>query len=189
MMQQGNSDAFDQIFEKYKNEAVRTAYLITGRKSICEDIAQEAFIKCFKHIGDLQNPNGFHAWFFRILTRTAWKFGRSASREIPMDNMAEKVEESNLDLLNEQYSAVEENRLLYSEINRLEPKQKTVVILYYFNGLSTKEIAKVCRCLEGTVKSRLFSARKKLKARLYSVNHSGEECGDLCRPQKYLKKI
>jgi len=50
MMQQGNLDAFDLIFEKYKNEAVRTAYLITGRNSICEDIAQEAFIKCFKHI-------------------------------------------------------------------------------------------------------------------------------------------
>ena len=176
MMRQGNSDAFDQIFEKYKNEAVRTAYLITGKKSICEDIAQEAFIKCFIHIGDLQNPNGFRAWFFRILTRTAWKYGRSVSREIPTENMTEKVEESSFDLINEQYSATEENRLLYSEISRLEPKQKTVIILYYFNGLSTKEIAKVSRCLEGTVKSRLFSARKKLKARLDPVYSSGEEC-------------
>ncbi|MEA4830835.1 RNA polymerase sigma factor [Caproiciproducens sp.] len=176
MIQQGNFDAFDQIFEKYKNEAVRTAYLITGRKSICEDIAQEAFIKCFKHISDLKNPNGFRAWFFRILTRTAWKYGRSASREIPTENMAERVDESSLNLVNEQYSTFEENRLLYSEINHLEPKQKTVIILYYFNGLSTKEIAKVSRCLEGTVKSRLFSARKKLKSRLDSVYHSRKEC-------------
>jgi len=176
MIQQGDFDAFDQIFEKYKNEAVRTAYLITGRKSICEDIAQEAFIKCFKHISDLKNPNGFRAWFFRILTRTAWKYGRSASREIPTENMAERVEESSLDLASEQYSAAEENRLLYSEINHLAPKQKTVIILYYFNGLSTKEIAKVSGCLEGTVKSRLFSARKKLKSRLDSVYNSGKEC-------------
>ncbi len=102
MMQQGNLNAFDQIFEKYKNEAVRTAYLITGRKSICEDIAQEAFIKCFKHIRDLKNPHGFRAWFFRILTRTAWKYGRSASREIPTENMAEKVEESSLNTVNKQ---------------------------------------------------------------------------------------
>lgn len=176
MIQQGDFDAFDQIFEKYKNEAVRTAYLITGRKSICEDIAQEAFIQCYKHISDLKNPNGFRAWFFRILTRTAWKYGRSASREIPTENMAERVEESGLNLVSERYSAVEENRLLYSEINNLAPKQKTVIILYYFNGLSTKEIAKVSRCLEGTVKSRLFSARKKLKSRLDSVNNSEKEC-------------
>ena len=175
MIQQGNSDAFDQIFEKYKNQAVRTAYLITGRNSICEDIAQEAFIKCFKHINDLKNPNGFRVWFFRILTRTAWKYGRSASREIPTEDITEKVEESSLDLVNEQYSVVEENKLLYSEISHLEAKQKTVIILYYFNGLSTKEIAKVSRCLEGTVKSRLFSARKKLKSRLDSIYNSGEE--------------
>jgi len=176
MIQQGNSDAFDQIFEKYKNEAVRTAYLITGRKSICEDIAQETFIKCFKHIGDLKNPNGFRAWFFRILTRTAWKYGRSASHEIPTEDIAERVEESSSDLVNEHYSTVEENRLLYSEINRLETKQKTAIILYYFNGLSTKEIAKVSRCLEGTVKSRLFSARKKLRSRLDSGYNSEKEC-------------
>jgi RNA polymerase sigma-70 factor (ECF subfamily) len=175
MIQQGNPDAFDQIFEKYKNEAVRTAYLITGRKSICEDIAQETFIKCYKHINDLKNPKGFRAWFFRILTRTAWKYGRLASHEIPTEDMTEKAEESSSDLADEKYLASEENRLLYSEINRLEPKQKTVIVLYYFNGLSTREIAKVSGCLEGTVKSRLFSARKKLKSGMESFYNSGKE--------------
>lgn len=175
MIQQGNNNAFDQLFDKYKNEAVRTAYLITGRNSICEDIAQEAFIKCYKHIRELKNPNGFRAWFFRILTRTAWKYGRSASREIPTEDMTERIEESGSNLAGDPYLSVEENRLLYSEINRLEPKQKTVIVLYYFNGLSTKEIAKASGCLEGTVKSRLFSARKKLKSKLDSFYNSGKE--------------
>ncbi len=177
MIQRGNPDAFEQIFNKYKNEAVRTAYLITGKRSICEDIAQEAFIKCLKHIEKLKNPGGFRAWFFRILTRTAWKYGRAAGREVPTEEPAEKAGQSGLDLLGEQYFAFEESRFLYSEINRLEPKQKTAIILYYFNGLSTKEIAKISGCLEGTVKSRLFTARKKLKCGLDSFYHSGKERG------------
>jgi RNA polymerase sigma-70 factor (ECF subfamily) len=175
MIQHGDSEAFSRLFDKYKNEAVRTAYLITGRNSICEDIAQEAFVKCYTHINDLKNPDGFRAWFFKILTRTAWKSGRSASREIPTEDMAETIGESGSELAGDQYLSAEENRLLYSEINRLEPKQKTAIVLYYFNGLSTKEIAKASGCLEGTVKSRLFSARKKLKSKLDSSYNSGKE--------------
>ncbi len=175
MIQQGKRDAFNQLFEKYKDEAVRTAFLVTGRRSICEDIAQEAFIQCYMHINDLQNPSGFRAWFYRILTRTAWKYGRSAGREIPTENMTEKAEESSEDLADEQYLASEKNRILYSEIDRLNSKLKAVIVLYYFNGFSTKEIAKISGCLEGTVKSRLFTARKRLKAGMDSF-YSGKEC-------------
>ncbi|MDP4109250.1 MAG: sigma-70 family RNA polymerase sigma factor [Bacillota bacterium] len=166
LIRQGNDDAFEQIFDKYKNEAVRTAYLITGKKSICEDIAQEAFIKCYKHIGKLKNPAGFRAWFLRILTRTAWKYGREAGRETPAENIFEKAGQAGLELTARQYFTFEENRRLYAEIGLLEKKLKTVIVLYYFNGLSTKEIAKATGCLEGTVKSRLFTARKRLKSRL-----------------------
>lgn len=172
-IQRGDSEAFDLLFDKYKDEAVRTAYLITGKSSICEDIAQETFIKCYTHINELKNPNGFRAWFYKILTRTAWKHGRSASREIPTEDMAETA--SGWESVSDPYLSVDENRLLYSEINRLEPKQKTAIVLYYFNGLSTKEIAKASECLEGTVKSRLFSARKILKAKLDSSYNSGKE--------------
>ncbi len=175
MILQGDRDAFDQIFNKYKNEAVRTAYLITGRKSICEDIAQEAFIKCYKPLGRRRNPEGFHAWFVRILTRPAWKYGRAASREIPTENMAEAAGPADPDPAARQYWAVEESRRLHTEIGLLKPKQKAVIILYYFNGLSTKEIAKVSGCLEGTVKSRLFTARENLRARMDAGCTMGEE--------------
>ncbi len=175
LLQKGDLDAFDEIFEKYKNKAVRTAFLITGNRSICEDIAQEAFIQCYNHIGNLRNPNGFCAWFYKILTRTAWKYGKAASGEVATDNMPETADEINIDISIEQHIQSETNRILHSEIAQLKPKLKTIIVLYYFNSLSIKEIAKVTGCLEGTVKSRLYTARLKLKKSMELIDCQGKE--------------
>lgn len=175
MVQRGDIDAFDMLFEKFKNEAVRTAYLITGNQSICEDIAQEAFIKCYRSIGNLENPKAFKAWFYRILTRIAWKYGKLASLEVPEENIIEKADEMNIDISFEQHIQSELNQVLYSEISRLESRKKEVIILYYFNGLSTKEIASVLKCFEGTVKSRLHTARQELKQGLKTFESDERE--------------
>jgi RNA polymerase sigma-70 factor (ECF subfamily) len=163
LLQNGEIAAFDEIFDIYKDKAVRTAFLITGNQSICEDIVQESFIQCYKNIDKLRNPEGFKSWFYKILTRTAWKYGKSANKEVATESILETAEYLSFDTSMEQHIKDEANRLLYSEINQLEPNQKTVIILYYFIGLSTKEIASAVGCFEGTVKSRLFNARKKLK--------------------------
>lgn len=181
LIQKGDLTAFDKIFEKYKDKAVRTAYLITGNRSICEDIAQEAFIQCYRHIGELRNPDGFRAWFYRILTRVAWKDGKAAAQEVATDNIMEDANKINLDNSLEQQLRSETNRILYSQIALLEPKLKTVVILYYFNDLSTKEVAKVVGCLEGTVKSRLHTARQKLRKRMESIDSQEKECAKNAR--------
>ena len=75
-MQQGDDTAFFIIYEKYKNAALRTAYLITGNRYTGEDILQETFVQCCLHIKELKDPTTFKAWFYKILTRTAWKFAK-----------------------------------------------------------------------------------------------------------------
>ena len=62
-------------------------------------------------------------------------------------------------------------------VRRLEHRQRTAVILYYYNGLGTKEIARVMECMEGTVKSRLFAARKNLKSLLTSEMEQEDRYG------------
>ena len=57
----------------------------------------------------------------------------------------------------------EEERILYEAVEKLPPKQKTVLILYYYNDMPIREIARVCGVFEGTVKSRLFHAKEQLK--------------------------
>ena len=73
-IQAGDMNAFEEIFEIYKNQAIRYAYLITNNKFTSEDIVQETFVKCYLKIKDLKNVEQFKSWLFKILTRTAWDY-------------------------------------------------------------------------------------------------------------------
>lgn len=58
-LKKGSREAFDLLYEKYKNLVIRTAYLITGSKPDSEDVAQETFVKVYLHISELKNDAGF----------------------------------------------------------------------------------------------------------------------------------
>lgn len=162
-MKQGNKEAFDQIYERYCNQILRMAYLIVGNRADSEDIMQETFIKCYLHCRELKNDSGFRSWLYQILTRTAWSYGRKAAREYPDDETIQKAERtdgvSTLDIIIDK----ERNHELFAAIEKMDIKYRTIIVYYYYNQMSTKEIAAACNCLEGTVKSRLFTAREKLK--------------------------
>ncbi|MDO5574109.1 MAG: RNA polymerase sigma factor [bacterium] len=165
-MKQGDRDAFDRIYEKYCNQILRMAYLIVGNRADSEDITQETFIKCFLHCRELKNNAGFKAWLYQILTRTAWNYGKKAAREYPDEEIEQTAERTDgvsvLDVVVHKEQADE----LYKAISRLDMKYRTMIVYYYYNQMSTREIAAACNCLEGTVKSRLFTARGQLKKHL-----------------------
>lgn len=159
-MQEGDAEAFGQIFELYQGRLLRTAYLITGNHADSEDIVQETFVKCYCNCRNLKNPDGFSTWIYQILTRTAWRYGKKNRREEPVEQVFETGGAKTGDLPLESVLREELKEELYGRIRKLNQKQRTVVILYYFNQMSTKEISRVVGCMEGTVKSRLHSARK-----------------------------
>lgn len=180
-IQSGDMNAFGQLFEKYKNEAFKYSYLIIGNKHISEDIVQEAFINCYTQIKSLKNQEQFKSWFFKMLTRIAWRYSKKEKKSIPVDNIFEKADDEKNDESINQYIRKEQADILHEEIEKLDIKQKTVIILYYFNDLTVKEIANIMGCFEGTVKSRLYSARRKLKNNLGRIdryeNSKMKECG------------
>lgn len=171
----GDFQAFEELFNKYKSSAMRTAYLICGNKTTSEDIVQETFVQCYLNINNLKNPDYFKTWFFKILTRMAWKLSKSDSKNIPIDEIFSKAE------LNQNHEKDSMTKCLESEtvqivrntVNNLDEKYRTVVVLYYFNGFSVKEIANMLDIFEGTVKSRLFKARRILKGKIESLNYFG----------------
>ena len=80
-LKEGDKASFDLLYEKYKNMALRTAYLITGNRSDSEDVVQDTFLKVWLHCAELKNEGGFKAWMMQILVRTAYKSGKKKSRE------------------------------------------------------------------------------------------------------------
>lgn len=163
-IQSGDMNAFTEIFEIYKDQALKYSYLITANKFTSEDIVQEAFIKCYLNAKSLKHVEMFKPWFFKIMTRIAWKYANNDKKALPLENIFEKADKESIDKSVDIFMKNQEVETLHAEIENLDLKQKTVIILFYFNELSIKEIAHIMGCFEGTVKSRLHSARKKLKA-------------------------
>lgn len=180
-IQSGNINSLGKIFEIYKDQALKYSYLITGNKFLSEDIVQEAFIKCYLSAKSLKNTEQFKPWFFKILTRIAWKYAGKEKKLLPIENIFEKADDENINKSINMYLENQKKEVLHAEIELLDLKEKTVIILYYFNSLSVREISKVMGCFEGTVKSRLYSARKKLKKSLLNnekcIVLSEKECG------------
>lgn len=162
--QSGDVDAFELLVEKYSDKAIRTAYLITGRQEMAEDIAQEAFIQCYYSIKQLKNAEFFKTWFYKILMRTSWKMVARANGQMQV----ESIDRAGSDHLPDSFNLLENIEIQQAHeairlgVDMLSKPLNEVVVLYYYNGFTVKEIAQVLDCREGTVKSRLFNARKLL---------------------------
>ena len=165
-VQNGDIQAFEQLFDLYKLKALRTVYSLVRDKDVSEDIVQEVFVLCYTSIKKLENPEHFKTWFYRILTRTTWRYMKKESKLIPVDEIFKKIEYSNENSSLEKLEKKESSELIYQEILKLKPKLQTTLILYYYNDFSVREIAQIMDCLEGTVKSRLYTGRRKLKVSL-----------------------
>ena len=191
-LKEGKPEAFDRLYAEYHLPLYRTALLILGNREDAEDVLQETFVTAYLHIHDLRSENGLKSWLFQILTHIAYRAGKKKSREIPMepgslgkdqqeqvfyqDNMESRILLAGPDAVVQPVDSAEEiqGRIFRNALQRLDPIHREVLVLYYYDELSVKEIAKICRCLEGTVKSRLYNARKKLMKALEQEGYTEE---------------
>lgn len=164
--QQGDPDAFNMLFQLNAAKALRSAYLISGKKDLAEEIVQEAYIQCFKDIKKLRDPEKFRFWFYRIVVRYSWKVISREKNRIQCDELNENECPVVYDDMVSRVESEQLREAVHKALNKLSFTLKAVVILYYYDGLSTKEIAKVLNCMQGTVKSRLHNARKTLEKEL-----------------------
>lgn len=177
----GDKEAFQELLQTVEKKALATAYFLSGKRGIAEDILQETYMKCFMEIDKLKDPEAFKVWFFRILVRTGWKMSKKQSMLVPTNITSENEalfynEKQNEENIIDTY---ETKHIVKSAINNLSENLKTVVILYYFNDMSIEEISKVTGCFKATVKSRLFYARGALKKQL----------GDCFENQNHLVEV
>lgn len=164
-MIEGDSQSFDQLMEYYYPKVLRMAYLISGSHADSEDIVQETFVLCWTNRKKIKEPEYFGNWLYRTLTREAWRFCKNKRKEQPAEEVFGEEEPETASVL-EEVMMRSRDQELYKAIKNLPVKQRTAVVLYYFNQLSTREIAGIMGCLEGTVKSRLYTARVNLKQEL-----------------------
>jgi len=171
----GSEAAFDELYHSYSGKLYRMAYFITGNRSDSEDILQETFVKCYLYKSKLKQTERFEPWLYQILVRTAWRLERKKkgraeiSYEGILENEEDKKsaehirEDKKTDGPLESVLVAETANEIQEALSNLDIKYRTVILLYYYNELSTREIAHITGAMEGTVKSRLHKARKLLK--------------------------
>lgn len=169
--QSGDTSAFDGLVHRHKDRIYRLVYRMLNGVSDVDDVAQEIFLKVYSRIRSFQCRSSFSTWLTRIALNQCINYLRSQRRFRFL-----LVENQRRSLIEPQ-KAIERNEKfekVYQTINSLPPKQKAVVILHYFEEHSCEEVADILNCSVGTVKSRLFHARKAIKKHLEPYLESGE---------------
>ncbi len=183
--QQGDTEAYRYLVERYQSKAFSVALGVIGNKNDAEDIVQEAFLKAYKNLGRFKGKSSFYTWLYRIVTNLAIDYSRKKYRktEVSVGQMVSSDCDSKdlLDTLNslfgedlrdnpERYIVRDEIRTgLNRAMEKLSPEHKAVVYLREVDGLSYEEISDIVGCSKGTVMSRLHHARKNLKVFLSAL--------------------
>lgn len=167
MVQNGNNNAFDELYKLTSERAYFVALEFTKNNQDAEDILQESYIKALSKIKELDKPECFSSWLNQIVANKSKDF---LKKKKPMLFEAEENEVFEV-LPDEDTSFSPEENLDQTELQKtvmevldeLSEEKRACVLMMYFEELSVGEIAETLEIPEGTVKTRLFSARKDLK--------------------------
>jgi len=162
----GDVEAFGVLVGRYQQAALRTAFAVGGSESEAEDVTQEAFVKAFRALPGFREGAPLRPWLMRIVANEARNRLRSGGRRQRLTTraaaMTPLVSGSAEDAALGSVSASH----LRAALARLSDRDRTVIGLRYFAGLSEAETAQALEVPSGTVKSRLSRALDHLRAAL-----------------------
>jgi len=158
----GDEDAFAVLAVQLGDRLYATAHHILRDTGRAEDATQQALIELWRHLPQLQDPERFEAWAFRILVRAAYEEARRTKRW----NLA-PISVARAPLSARDHAGdIADRDELERGFARLSIEHRTVVVLKHYSGLSNDEIAAALGIPAGTVRSRLYNAMQLLRAAL-----------------------
>lgn len=165
--QAGDEAAFGRLVERYMRRAYFAALSLVGSREDALDLSQEAFARAYRSRDAIDPERPFYAWLYQILRRLCFNFMRDRSTR------ARVLESAGAWLANaaadraapnpaEAFEREERRRMVAAAIESLPAREREVLALKEFEGLSYREIAALVGVPIGTVMSRLYSARRRL---------------------------
>ena len=171
-VQSGEADAFEELVKAHEKPVYNLALRLVGNPQDAEDMAQEAFLKVYRSLPEFRGESKFSVWLYRIVSNVCLDHLRRQGRR-PASSLTtedEDGEEQQWDVPDESQSP---ERLLEQKLTReavqrgletLPADQRQILLLREIRGMSYEEIGQTLDLEPGTVKSRIFRARKKLVA-------------------------
>lgn len=180
----GDASGFEYLYNSTRNNKYYLALKYVKNEETAKDVMQEAYLRAWKSLDKLKEPEKFESWLAQIVVNTA-KNELEKRNHTPLDLRAESGEDeddteiidravSSWDNVPElEYTKEETRQLVHELIDALPDEQRLVVIAFELEGLTTKEIAEQLGCPEGTVKSRLRYARGNIKEQAEVLQKKG----------------
>jgi len=155
----GDPTAFGVLVDSYEGKLYNVALQITGSRDDAMDVTQSAFVKAYEKLHTFDPSYRFFSWIYRIAINEALNVTRRKGASSALDPGMALVEGDPEQLASDR----ELRRLLHRALEELSPELHVVVVLKHVQGLSYREIAEILEIPEERVKSRLFSARQRLR--------------------------
>lgn len=174
-LQSGDMDAFNEVYSLTNQSAYFTALKITKNEEDAQDVLQNAYIKLLDKISSLDKPESFMSWFNMMVANESRNLMKKNHADLFTDNVLsggkEDEEYSVFDTIEDDTESftpgldIEQDELqreVMALIDSLSDEKRTAVTLFYYNEMTTKQIAEALEINENTVKSRLVQAKKDL---------------------------
>ena len=170
----GDAEAFEQLIEPHVGRLYNYLARMVGDPADAEDLTQDAILRVHRAIGSFRGGATFQTWLYRIATniavdalrRRARRSARVSSLDDPLQAEQGLVAREVRDTRRDPQQLAEASELtaeVLKAIDQLSPKLRAVVMLFDLQGLTYDEIAQALALPLGTVKSRLFNARSRLR--------------------------
>jgi RNA polymerase sigma-70 factor, ECF subfamily len=180
LSREGNGEAFGLLVERYKTKVFNLAYAWTQDRTAADDLAQEVFIKTYFSLPKFKFRSEFGTWLYRVALNHIKDYlrkNKNKMKEISLEVLGEiDLTAENVSAREEEQAVEKRNALVQAALQRLPEKHRTILTLRDIQGLSYEEIAGILGLSHGTVDSRLFRARKKLREKL--APYLGREGGE-----------
>jgi RNA polymerase sigma factor (sigma-70 family) len=162
---EGKTIAYTYLVDQHKDHAFNLAFRICGNREEAEEIAQDAFIKAYKSLGNFKMRSSFATWLYRIVYNSAISLIRTRKKVISLEYFPGNISDSISYSDSEAESKVEEdyrNTLLNIALQKISEEEKGLISLYYFEEMTIDEISEVTGLNKSTIKVKLFRARQKM---------------------------
>ncbi|GMV79406.1 MAG: RNA polymerase sigma factor SigE [Planctomycetota bacterium] len=166
---EGDLDAFNELVERYQNAARNRAVAIVRDFQAAEDITQEAFVKAYDSIPQIDNPDRFGAWLMTIVQRTALDHLRGKKETMSLESMKEQGFEAQRQTRGLQIEKLEDREddvQVLEALRDLRDDYREIIELKHIEGLSYKEIADRLGMTVSAVGEKLSRVRKMLERKL-----------------------
>jgi len=161
---QGDREAFTWLVRHYKRYVYKTAFDSLGDHMDAEDVAQEAFVRAFLSLSQLQEERAFPSWILTITTRLAFDTIKRRERTKAFNRDPERIMPT---IQQDQTEGAIQRMLLINLMKNLSEEFRTVLVMREIQGRSYQEIADLLDIPMGTVRSRLHTARLQMRTLIH----------------------